>query len=194
MADASRYSLEEHESKTRKSSRRLINSAFTLLAVIVVVAGAFAAWNWLRPPGIDAYANQTVSFIGLGEQSIEVSPEQLVELSCQSIKASGASGRTGQGAVVEKTAYGYGPTLGEVIGQWGYDLDDFDRVVVRCLDGYEVVILPGDTLEGEVYLSVARGKDALPEVMRPMRVIMPDMASGQWAYGIESITFESLNR
>lgn len=192
VVEDSRYSLENHEKKARKRSRKVTNAVFVALAVVVLAVGAFAAWNWLRPPDIADYANQTVRLVGLSNDDIEISPEQLVGLSCQSVKASGSSDRTGQGTVVEKTAYGYGPTLDEVIGQWGYSLDDFDRVVVRCLDGYEVVLLPGDTLDGEVYLSVARGKDALPEAMRPMRLIMPYMASGQWAYGIESIVFESL--
>lgn len=194
MANDSRYSLEDHEKRTGRRSRRIVNAIFAVLVLAVVAVGAWNAWNWLRPPDIAAYATETIRLVGLEEDDIEISPEQLAELSCQSVQASNTSDRTGQGTVVEKTAYGYGPTLNEVISQWGSSLDDFDRVVVRCLDGYEVVILPGDTLEGEVYLSIARGKDALPEAMRPARLIMPDMPPGQWAYGIESITFEVMSR
>lgn len=193
MKEDSRYSLEDFEGKAKRRTRRAINVAVALLAAALVVVGGWQAWEFFRPPDIAAYATQTVQLIGLTEDVVEVSPEQLAELSCYSVKASNASDRAGQGNLVEKTAYGYGPLLNDVVGKWGHQVDDFDRLVVHCLDGYEVVILPNETLDGDIYLSIARGKDALAEDMRPMRLIMPEMPPGQWAYGIESITFETRN-
>lgn len=190
VKDSQHYSLEQHETRVEKRNRKTTSLLLGALLLVLCLVGVWQAWEYLRAPEIESYADETVQLIGVGDETRLITPQSLVDLECQPIKATNVSDRSGQGEAIEKTAYGYGPTLNDVIGQWGYTLGDFDRIVVQCSDGYAVTLLPGSTLEGEVYLSVAKGKDALPEEMQPMRLIMPDMASGQWAYGIESITFE----
>jgi hypothetical protein len=196
-ATDARYDLGTHEAKSKGRGRKLTTLIAAVVIVVVVCVAGYFIWDTVREPDIAEYSDVAVQVVGLTDASgnavdgATLTAAEIYSLDCERISATNTSDKAGQGSSVEKTAYGFGATMEAWLAQYGHTLTDYKRIIVHCKDGYETAILPGDTLTGEVYISIAKGKDALPEDMQPMRLIMPEMPPSQWVYGIDKITLEA---
>ena len=175
------------QAKQRKRNKRLAKVFGGVLGVLIVAVAAFLVWDEVRPIDYGAYATQEITIVGLTDDAFTVTPEDLADLECVRMTASGTGQGVG-GASKAGIVAAYGPLLETFLDQYGYTQTDFRRIKCYCSDGYTVV-LRGETLEYDIVLSIASGKDALYEVQRPLRLVIPDEQSGKWAYGVTRIEF-----
>ncbi len=158
-----------------------------LIVAAALIVGGFFAYEALRDPDFGAYADETITFSGLDDADLNITPRELYKLPCTQTTVKG----TGMGAAGESKAgvvSVFGPTLRDFLAPFGVQPEDFRRIKFTCKDGYEISIR-GETLTYDIYLSFASGKDALIEKQQPLRVVIPDEASGKWAYGVTRIDF-----
>lgn len=187
---ASRTSVKTEPAPIRKRRRakRILASLAAVLLLVAVCAGGFALYEYLRPPDFSSYADTGISISGIEEADFIVTPQELSELECVEVTATG-QGRGAQGESRVGTVTAYGPTLNTFLAEYGLSQTDFSRIIFECKDGYTVV-LARDALESEVILTLSVDKDELAASHQPLRLVIPDESSGQWAYGILRIEFE----
>ena len=173
--------------KKRKRNRLLARVVAAVCAVVLLACGAYALWDEVRPVDYASYANVPITIAGLTEEEFTVTPDELAQLECVRITASG-TGQGVNGASKAGFVAAYGPLMSTFLEQYGYAQTDFRRIKVYCGDGYTVV-LRGETLEYDIVMSVASGKNSLYDVQKPLRLVIPDEQSGKWAYGITRIEF-----
>ena len=183
------YRLPDPRNSKGSVGGTIAKATFALIAAALIVFACYFAWETLRNPDIDAYADQTIELVGLTDDgsSINVTVSQLSQFHCESKTISG----TGMGANGESkagTVSVYGPELNTVLEYFGYTKSDFRRIKITCKDDYKVT-LRGDSLTYDIYLSIASGKNALYEKQQPLRVVIPDEQSGKWGYGVVKIEF-----
>ncbi len=171
--------------RMRRNAPAIVCAVIGLLLALVV--SGLIAYELLRGPDIEAYADAAIEIEGLTEESFTITPAELASLDCVHYSITGeGSGDNGESKA--GTVDAYGPTLDTFLAQYGCEIGDFRRVAVFCKDGYDVY-LQGEDLEGEIILSIALGKDALKETHQPLRVVAVELATGYWAYGVERIQF-----
>ena len=180
--------VDPHGPFARARRRRAVLPVLGLAIAVVAVAVGLTAYGELRPPAIEAYADQTITLRGLGEEDVLVSVRELAALECINLAAE-SDGRGEQGESKAGRVEAYGPTLETLLARYDAKQTDFSRIVVSCLDGYDIA-LHGDSLEGQIVVSIAQGKDALDEWHWPARLVIPSESSGMWCYGVEIIDFQ----
>ena len=176
----------------KRRRRKRITAGVVALVMIACVIGfaAYRIWDELRPVDFFSYADTPITIVGLTEEEFTITPQDLSEMDCIRMTASGTgSGRGVGGASKAGYVAAYGPLLEDFLNQYGYTQTDFRRIKVYCSDGYTVV-LRGETLEYDIVMSIASGKDSLYDVQKPLRFVIPDEQSGKWAYGITKIEFK----
>ena len=178
----------EKSLRRQGTKRRALALVVSVFIIALVGAGGFALYDYLRPPDFSSYADTGISISGIEEADFIVTPQELSELECVEVSATG-QGRGPQGESSVGTVTAYGPTLNTFLAQYGLSQTDFSRIVFECKDGYTVV-LARDALESEVILTLSVDKDELAASHQPLRLVIPDESSGQWAYGILRIEFE----
>lgn len=176
-------------SKARSFGAKVAMAALCACCAVALAFAGYFAWDTLRSPDINSYADQTIELVGLTDDgsSINISVSQLAQFHCVRQTVAG----TGMGTNGESkagTVSIYGPELGTVLEYFGYYKSDFRRIRFTCKDDYKVT-LRGDSLSYDIYLSIASGKDALYEKQQPLRVVIPDEQSGKWGYGVVKIEF-----
>lgn len=187
------YALEDQtsdevEALNRKEFKRRVAYVFSFFALVALITVAFLVFKALQGPTFKDYATQTIHIVGLADEEFDISVEELSQMSCEFVNAKGVSsdgGATGAGS-----ASGYGPSLKTLMENYGKTSADFKRIRFLCKDGYSIA-LSGKKVEYDAVLSISKGDSPLPEVQRPLRIIIPKESSGQWAYGITRIEFVS---
>ncbi len=150
---------------------------------IVLIAAAVVCWWFLRAPDISTYADEPITFVGLTDEEITLTAQDLADMDCERVKAVGTSDKAG-------TITGYGPTIQTLLAQYGKSLDDVKKIRVTCKDGYYQIIRGDNLHEGQIILSIAggaSGKSALYEKQQPLRFVLPDGDSALWSYGVERV-------
>ncbi len=176
--------------KRRRRNWFIARVSAAVVAVLVVAFIAYSIWDEVRPADIASYADTPITIVGLTEEEFTITPQDLVEMDCVRLTASGSgSGRGVSGASKAGFVAAYGPLLEDFLNQFGYTQTDFRRIKVYCSDGY-TVILRGETLEYDIVMSVASGKNSLYAKQKPLRLVIPDEQSGKWAYGVTKIEFK----
>lgn len=185
----------EGPTRAMRVRRAVLIACFAALLAVV----AWFAYDEVRPPSIDAYANQTITISGLGEEEFSVSVAELSEMDCQRLRVTGI-GRGQNGESKAGTVSAYGPTLETFLAKYGYKPTDFGRIIFTCKEeldsdgnpySYKVTLLD-EQLQEQVIFSIARGKNALEEYSQPMRLVMPEESTGKWAYGVIKIDFQKV--
>ena len=174
--------------RAQRAKRRAVALVASVLIIALVGAGGFVLYEYLRPVNFSSYADMGISISGIEEADFIVTPQELAELECVEVSATG-QGRGAQGESRVGTITAYGPTLNTFLAQYGLSQTDFSRIVFECKDGYTIV-LARDALESEVILTISLSKNELAAYQQPMRLVIPDEASGQWAYGVLRIEFQ----
>ena len=179
----------EAQARRAHRNRRVFTAVLAVLILCGVAIGGYRIWDETRPPNYTAYAQQTITIAGLTDEPFQVSVEELASLDCVRLSATGQGkgfGGKSKAGVVDA----YGPTLETFLAVYGDGAlpTDFRRIKFSCKDGYSI-ILHGENLEYETILCVTRGKRPLHDEQQPMRIVIPDEASGKWAYGVERIDF-----
>jgi len=165
------------------------NALIAGIVVVIVVAVLLVVWNSVRKPDISAYADTPITIEGLGD-TFTVTPTDLLALNCEkgtyTGEGAGAGGESKAGAVEV-----CGPKLSTFLAKYGNGktVKDFGRIVLRCADGYEVV-LRAENIEEGIVLSVAEGMEAFTDKCIPLRVIVPSLSTGKWPRQVVYINFQ----
>lgn len=131
---------------------------------------------------ISSYSDQTITVSGLEDVDFTVTPADLQAMDCVNRQDTGATQKAG-------TVKAHGPLLETFLKEYGYTVDDIDRVRFYCKDDYKVVLKKEYLTDYEIILSVSSGSEALAEKEQPLRILVPDAESAKWAYGITKIEF-----
>lgn len=169
----------------KKQRGPLVKRIVIAVAVLLVVAIAAAAWYFLRPVDMGAYADSPIEVVGLADDSITITPSELAQLDCERASASGTSAKAG-------TVYGYGPKVSTLLEKYGYSMSDLKKIRITCKDDYYQIIKEDVLAEHDVFLTIGQGisgKDALYDRAQPARLVIPGGDSALWAYGISKIEF-----
>lgn len=169
-------------------SRRVAIAVAAVLVAALVGVGGYFGYQQFRPADFSSYAQVGISISGVQDEDFTVTPEQLSQLPCEQVSATG-QGKGPQGESKVGDVVAYGPTLNTFLQQYGLSQADFTRITFRCKDGYDVV-LARDSLEDEVIMTISLSKNELQPTQWPMRLVIPDESSGQWAYGVLRIEFQ----
>lgn len=195
--DDPRYRMRDPYNDPPTRNMKLARFAAAVACVLVVAVVGFFAWDNLRPPDIAAYESQEITIKGLTDAPFTVTVAELAELNCTRLSASGTGGGE-NGESKAGTVNAYGPTLETFLAQYGHKPYDFGRIIFTCKEeqdsegnnyNYNVTLLD-DQLQEEIILSIASGKNALDEYAQPMRLVILEEATGQWAYGVTQIEFQ----
>jgi hypothetical protein len=131
---------------------------------------------------ISAYGDAPIEIAGLAEEEFTVTPNGLAALPCVARSATGATDKAG-------TVKAVGPLLDTFLAEYGKKASDFNRIRFIADDAYRVVLRDEYLTDYEVVLSVASGKDPLPESERPLRILIPEAESSMWEYACVRIEF-----
>ena len=174
--------------QTARLKKRLALIIASIVALVLLSVATLYVYELIRDPDFYSYADEQITLSGLQDDTdITITPSELYKFYCQEITVTG----TGMGSYGESkagTVSAFGPTLKTFLQAFGCEPADFRRIKFTCKDGYDVIIR-GETLTYDIYLSFASGKDALFEVQQPLRIVIPDETSGKWAYGVTRIDF-----
>jgi hypothetical protein len=188
-----RRTTSPYAKKAPSLSGRLWRVLGVSLIFVVVAAlgslGVFGIYSIVRPPAIEAYAQDGISISGITDEDFLITPEELIAYDCTRTAIEGTgSGQAGESKAGRIRAYG--PYLEDFLASYGCSIEDFRRIRVLCKDDYTVILRP-ERFEGEVdvILSVAEDKDALLPYQRPLRLVIPSESTGQWAIGVVRIEF-----
>jgi hypothetical protein len=158
-----------------KQAISVLCAAFILLALSACGA---------KTADISAYADTPIEIVGLTEMDFTITPRELSELECVSRSATGATAKAG-------TVKATGPLLDTFLAQYGKKMTDFERIRFIAADEYRVVLRGEYLTDYEVVLSVASGKNPLPESEWPLRILIPEAESNMWEYACVRIEFVS---
>ena len=131
---------------------------------------------------ISAYEKQEITVRGLKDSDFTITPADLLEMKCVSRQDTGATEKAG-------TVKAYGPLLSTFLEEYGYAVEDLDRVRFLCKDDYKSVLKDEYLTDYDIILSAAAGKAPLAEKEQPLRILVPEAESSKWAYGITEIEF-----
>lgn len=132
---------------------------------------------------ISDYGDRPITISGLTEDEFTVTANELLALDCVSRTATGATAKAG-------TVNAYGPLLDTFLAQYGCRASDFRKIRFLCDDAYKVVLRGEYLTDYEVVLAVSYGSEPLPELCRPLRLLIPEAESSMWAYAVVRIEFE----
>lgn len=131
---------------------------------------------------ISTYGDEPITIAGLTEEEFTVTPAELAELECVS--------RSAKAETADKVSAA-GPLLDTFLAQYGYGIEDVHAVRFISDSDYRVVLQEDYLTECEVILAIAAGeKDPLTEAERPLRILIPDLASNMWEHAVTRIEFE----
>jgi hypothetical protein len=131
---------------------------------------------------ISAYGDTPIEIAGLADGEFTVTPNELAALPCVSRSATGETAKAG-------TVRAVGPLLDTFLAEYGKKTSDFNRIRFIASDAYRVVLRDEYLTDYEVVLSVANGKNPLPESERPLRILIPEAESSMWEYACVRIEF-----
>ncbi|MDR2770536.1 MAG: hypothetical protein LBB57_00700, partial [Clostridiales Family XIII bacterium] len=148
-----------------------------LAALLVLTATAAAGCGGEKGVTADlsAYGDTPIEIAGLADEAFTVTPNELAALPCVSRSATGETAKAG-------TVKAVGPLLDSFLAQYGKKASDFNRIHFIAADAYRVVLRDEYLTDYEVVLSVANGKEALPEAEQPLRILIPEAESSMWEY------------
>ena len=132
---------------------------------------------------ISAYGDEPITISGLTEEEFTITPNELADLDCVSLTATGETAKAG-------TVNPYGPLLDTFLAQYGCKASDFNKIRFLCSDGYKTVLWDEYLTDYDVVLAISYQEEALPEDMRPLRLMIPGAESSKWAYAVTRIEFE----
>jgi hypothetical protein len=154
---------------------------FAMLVLAVAVSGGCGAQTGVKAD-ISAYGDAPIEISGLTETEFTVTPNELAALVCVSRSATGATAKAG-------TVQAAGPLLDTFLAGYGKKMSDFSRIRFIAADAYRVVLRDEYLTDYEVVLSVAQGRNPLPESERPLRILIPEAESNMWEYACVRIEF-----
>lgn len=196
VREDSRYRMRDPYNSPATWATKIRRALVALVCVVALIGVGFWAWDEVREPSIESYANQEITIKGLGDD-FSVTVADLASLDCERLRVTGTgSGQNGESKA--GTVNAYGPTLETFLAQYGYSPTDFGRIIFTCKEeldsdgnpySYKVTLLD-EQLTNKVIFSIAQGKAALEEYSQPMRLVMPSESTGQWAYGVIEIDFQ----
>lgn len=131
---------------------------------------------------ISSYGDTPIKIIGLTEEDFTVTPNELAELKCVKMSASGKTEKSGHVNSV-------GPLIDTFVAKYDKKLTDFKKIKFLAKDSYQVSFSGDSLTDYTITMSVANGKDPLPESMQPMRLLIPEAESSNWVYGVIQIEF-----
>ena len=169
-----------------KARRRL--RALMLRRSVTVIAAAAAVIILCRlqfgPAAlfadISAYADEEIAIIGLLDDDFTVTPEDLTELDLVRETAVGNTAKAG-------TVQAIGPTLETFVAYYGRNLNEFEKVSFSAGDDYTTSLVA--TLEEEIILSIANGRESLEDTQQPLRIVIPNYDSKTWIRMVDTIEF-----
>ena len=158
--------------------KRIFAAALTMLMVLVFCLSGCGKAD------ISAYADTKIEVTGLTDEDFYITPQELSEMDCVSVNASGEKKEAG-----DYTTKAYGPTLQSFVEQYDESLDNFSMVRVSSTDDYTVMLGPVSWDDKDVILSIANGSEALTKDQQPMRIVIPDGKSGNWVRMVTKLEF-----
>ena len=171
------------ESALRAKLRKSRIRRGVTVACIVVVAVVFLRIQCgpaILFADISAYADEEILITGLLDEDFTITPFELTELDLVRDTAVGTSDKAG-------TVQAIGPTLETFVEAYGKDLDDFEKVKFIAEDDYTTSLV--ESLDEEIILSVANGRESLEDYQQPLRVVIPGVDSGTWVRMVIEIEF-----
>lgn len=132
---------------------------------------------------ISAYGNTPITISGVTDEEFTVTPNELAVLDCVSRTATGATAKAG-------TVNATGPLLDTFLAQYGCKASNFYKIRFLCADSYKVVLKDAYLTDYEIVLAISSGSEPLAESQRPLRILIPEVESGKWAYSVVRIEFE----
>ncbi len=170
---------------TNKTHQNRLTPIATLLFLFMMITVSFGCGN----PEIDltGYGSDTITLIGLqdsenGNKSVTLTINDLQGFDCVTIKTNSTSDKIGN---VKAT----GPLLKTVVAKYGASMDDFKKIIITAVDGYEIVLTQPFISENQLILAFGVDGKSLGDDEAPLRLIVPDSDSAYWIRMIESIEF-----
>jgi DMSO/TMAO reductase YedYZ molybdopterin-dependent catalytic subunit len=158
--------------------RKLIFIAFAIVTMFAISSCA------AKLPDISEYGDAPIEIIGLTDENFTITPTELAKLKLTNTSATGATAKAG-------TVSGVGVSLIDFLAEYGKAPGDFKTIRFTASDEYSIR-LSGEKHTDDLVLLAVSGKDKpLPEVERPLRLIIPNAESNQWVYGVVKIEFEA---
>ncbi|MBQ9060191.1 MAG: molybdopterin-dependent oxidoreductase [Firmicutes bacterium] len=152
-------------------------------ALILALASLCMSGCGVDDIDISGYADETITLAGVADEDIRLTVADLKEMDCVTVKTESTSDKIGQ---VRAT----GPTLDEVLSQFGMSQQDIGKIRVYGKDKYDVKLDRRVLAESDVILAVGIDGQPLGEEDAPVRIIIPESDSAYWVRMVERIELE----
>ena len=155
-----------------------------VLLLALIAAMSVVSCGSSAPDEIDisGYADETVTFSGIGDGDVAISISELKDMDCVTYKTNSTSDKIGD---VRAT----GVLMDTVLAPYGAKQEDFEKIVITGEDGYDIKLKNKYLKEHPIML--AFGIDGMPldEESAPCRIIIKKSDSAYWVRRVTSIEF-----
>ena len=184
--------FDESNAEVKAGHSRKKTLVICIVVAICIIAAAIAGYfiyQSTRPADISTYAHREIALVGIEDEPIMLSVQQISEMECVDLVANGAGLANSRQKSKTGDVAAHGPTLDTLLTNVGAKKSDFTSMICEGYNGYTNTIT-AEQLEEEIVCSIAEGNEPLDRDYQPLYIILPDDGTDTWCYGVVTITFE----
>lgn len=131
---------------------------------------------------VSEYGDSQIMLVGLSDKTESITVNQLKEMKCITKKTESTSDKIGE---VRAT----GTLLSTLLESYGYDQEDFSKVIIYGEDEYDIKLDSEFLSENDIILAIGMNGEPLGKEDQPVRIIIPESDSAYWVRMVTKLEF-----